>query len=53
MLILNIIGGIVAIIILLFVSVIISTPVQRHNVIRCPIGKNPLRGSLDKEDNEE
>ena len=49
--ILNIIGGIIAIIVLLFVTIIISTPVPRHNSIRCPIGKNPLR-SLDKEDNE-
>lgn len=47
MLILNIIGGIVAIIILLFVAVIVSVPVPRHRVIRCPIGKNPLR-SLDE-----
>ena len=46
--ILNIIGGIVAIIILLFVTVIVSTPVPRHRVL---IGKNPIR-SFDKEDSE-
>ena len=43
MLILNIIGGIVAIIILLFTAIIVSTPAPRHTVIRCPIGKNPIR----------
>ncbi len=47
MLILNIIGGIVAIVILLFVALIVSMPTPRHSVIRCPIGKNPLR-SLDE-----
>ena len=47
MLILNIIGGIIAIIILSFVAVIVSMPVPRHRVIRCPIR------SFDKEDNEE
>lgn len=45
MAILNIIGSIVAIIILLFIAVIVSMPVPRYKV---PIGKNPLR-SLDKD----
>lgn len=47
MAILEIIGGIIAIIILLFVAVIVSIPVPRHRVIRCPIR------SFDKEDSEE
>ena len=45
--ILEIIGGIIAIIILLFVAVIVSVPVPRHRVIRCPIRP------LDKENNKE
>lgn len=47
MAILNIIGGIIAIIILLFTVIIVSVPIPRHRVIRCPIGKNPIR-SLDE-----
>ena len=52
MLIVKIIGDIIAIIILLFTAIIVSVPIPRHRVIRCPIGKNPIR-SLDKENREE